>query len=583
MRLPAILPLLIIGLLAGPGLGVFNPDAVLGDLLFPFVSLAVAVILFEGSLTLRFSDIRHVGRIIRNLTSIGVLVTCLVMGAAAHYLAGLSWSLSLLFGALVSVTGPTVIMPMLRSIKTTERVANILRWEGILIDPIGAALAVLMFEFIHTDGAEARSVLEFLKVVLIGSLWGVAGGFTLAQILKRNWLPDYLVNYFSLALVLLVFSASNLLGDESGLIAVTAMGMVLANTRALDVRQLLSFKEDLTLLLISVLFILLAARLQLSQLQQVLVPSLLVLAVALFIARPASVWISAIGTSVNTREKLLLSWIAPRGIVAAAVSALFALRLEADGNEQAFLLVPMAFMMIIGTVVIQSLTAGWLAARLGLSSRDEQGVLISGCNRVSVEIGQALQQQGIRVKLVDSDRHGLSVARMRDLDTFYGNPLSEHAERYMDLTGFTNLLALSRRAEFNAVVCAKFRHEFGSSKVFAVQADRSGEDHGRKGLAPALRFNFLFERGVYWSDLSHRIRKGHTIRATSLTDTFGPEDYSRKWEDRAIVLFALNEEKRLRFRIMDKPWKPESGWVIFGLVPPDPANATAQSKEVDQS
>ncbi|MEJ2534690.1 MAG: cation:proton antiporter, partial [Gammaproteobacteria bacterium] len=226
LRLPAILPLLLVGLALGPGFGVLDPDAVLGDLLFPFVSLGVAVILFEGSLTLRFSEARQVGRVIRNLTSIGVLITWGVMALAAHHVADLSWPLAALFGAIVTVTGPTVIVPMLRSIRPTQRVANILRWEGILVDPIGAVLAVLVFEFILT-GAESQSLLHFGKVVTLGVVWGVAGGAVLALILRKQWLPDFLINYFALAFVLLVFSASNTLGEESGLIAVTVMGMAL--------------------------------------------------------------------------------------------------------------------------------------------------------------------------------------------------------------------------------------------------------------------------------------------------------------------------------------------------------------------
>lgn len=569
LNLPAILPLLVTGLLLGPALGVFDPDAALGELLFPIVSLAVAVILFEGSLTLKFSDVRNTAPIIRNLTSVGVLVTCGTMGVAAHYFADLSWPLALLFGALVSVTGPTVIMPMLRSIKTTERIANILRWEGILIDPIGAALAVLVFEFIHTGGAEAQSLLEFLKIIVVGTLWGLAGGFSLAQILKRNWLPDYLVNYFSLGVVLLVFTASNLLGDESGLIAVTVMGMVMANTKGLDVRQLLSFKEDLTLLLISVLFILLAARLQLDQIQLILVPSLIILLVALFVARPLAVWISSIGSDLSAKEKILLAWVAPRGIVAAAVSALFALRLESDGNEQAFLLVPLTFMIIIGTVVIQSLSAGWLASRLGLSSRGEQGVLISGSNEVARAIGAALHKQGIKVKIVDTNQQGLHQARMSELETFYGNPLSEYAERYMDLTGYTHLLALSRKKEFNAVVCAQFRHEFDSSNVFAVHSAGPDENHSRKGLSPNLRFNFLFSPELHFDELCQLLDAGHVFRATALTETFGLEDFEEEWGDRAKTLFALDDNQNLQVRVADQEWKPETGWTLISLMPPN--------------
>lgn len=380
MRIAAILPLLLVGLLLGPGMGVLDPDKFLGDLLFPIVSLGVAIILFEGSLTLRFSDIQNVTGIIRNLTSIGVVVTWGVMGAAAHYIVGLDWQLSLLFGALVAVTGPTVIMPMLRSIKPTSRIANVLRWEGILVDPIGAVLAVLLFELI-VSGHQSESLMVFGKVIAMGSVWGISGGVVLGTLLKRHLFPDYLENYAALAMVLVVFSASNSLGQESGLIAVTVMGIVLANTRDLNVEELLSFKEHLTVVLISMLFIILAARLQVDQLALLSVSSLIVLAVALFLARPLSVLLSSIGTSITFKEGALLAWIAPRGIVAAAVSSLFALKLEGK-VANAELLVPLTFVVIIGTVLIHGLTAPWLARRLGLSSSGDQGVLLSCSNKM---------------------------------------------------------------------------------------------------------------------------------------------------------------------------------------------------------
>jgi len=566
MNLPAILFLLLTGLILGPGVGVLDPDAALGDLLFPLVSLGVAIILFEGALTLRFSDVRTVGRVIRNLTTVGVLVTMGVMGAAAHYLAGLSWPLALLFGAMVSVTGPTVINPMLRSIRPSERVGNILHWEGILIDPIGAVLAVLVFEFIHSGGAEAASLLEFGKVVLIGTVIGGVGGFILSQVLKRQWLPDFLDNYFSLAFVLVVFTASNVLGKESGLIAVTVVGIVLANTKGLDVRELISFKEDLTLVLLSLLFILLAARLKVDELQAILGPSLLILAVALFVARPLSVWISGLGTSITLKEKLLISWVAPRGIVAAAVSSLFALRLAADGDEQANLLVPLTFVIIIGTVVVQSLTAGALAKRLGLSSRDEEGVLITSSNRVALAIGEALHKLDVRVMIVDTDRAGLHQARMRSMNTFFGNPLSEYTERYLDMTGYNNLLAASRRHEANAVVCQQFRHQFDSSKIFSIRTGSLDEATDEEDIVPELRFNPLFREGTTWTKLASMLSQGSEIRSTQLTEQYTLDDYRERMGSDTIPLFALDEEGRLRWVTDEEKLQPRPGWTLSSLV-----------------
>ena len=563
MRLPAILPLLLTGLLLGPGLGLLDPDAFLGDLLFPTISLGVAIILFEGSLTLRLSDIRNVTRVIRNLTSVGVAVTWGVMGAAAHFIVGLDWQLSLLFGALVSVTGPTVIMPMLRSIRPTARVANILRWEGILVDPIGAVLAVLIFELMLT-GHERESLLEFLKVIVLGSVWGVAGGVAMGQMLKRHLVPDYLENYAGLAFVLLVFTASNALGQESGLIAVTVMGLVMANMKDLDVEELLSFKEHLTVVLISMLFILLAARVNVDQVAAIAVPSLLVLAVALFVARPLSVALSSIGSSLSLREATLLSWIAPRGIVAAAISALFAIRLEGE-VEGAGLIVPLTFVMIIGTVVVQSLTAGALARRLGLSSHGEQGVLITSSNRVALLLGEALTANDIKVLVADTRREGLHEARMKGMSTFYGNPLSEHADRYMDLTGYNWLWALSLNAEANAMVCGRYRPEFGPKRVYSVQTAGPDESDQRQGLATGLRSNTLFGRDVTWSKLASLAGQGAVPKSTPLTEEYDFEAFNADQGRQGINLFALDEKGRLQVFGPDRELEPGPGWTVVSL------------------
>jgi NhaP-type Na+/H+ or K+/H+ antiporter len=567
MRIPAILPLLLTGLLLGPGLGVLNPDALLGDLLFPTISLGVAIVLFEGSLTLRLSDIRTVSGAIRNLTSIGVAVTWGVMSVAAHYIMGFDWALSLLFGALVSVTGPTVVVPMLRSIQPSARVANVLRWEGILVDPIGAVLAVLLFEFMMT-GQRSESVLEFGKVIVLGSVWGVAGGVVLGNVLKRHLLPDYLENYAGLAFVLLVFTASNALGHESGLIAVTAMGLVMANMKDLDIEDLLSFKEHLTVVLISMLFIILAARVNVDQIADIALPGLLILAVALFVARPLSVALSSIGTSLSLREGALLAWVAPRGIVAAAVSALFAIRLEGEVDGAA-LIVPLTFVVIIGTVMVHSLTAGALARWLGLSSRGEQGVVITSSNKVALLLGEALRANGINVLIVDTNRAGLHEARMKHMETFFGSPLSEHADRYMDLTGYNWLWAVSLNAEANALVCARLRPEFDPRRILSIRTAGPEESDQRRGLATGLRTRSLFGRDVTWHKLASLAGQGARPKSTPLTEEYDFEAYKADQGDHAVMLFALDEKQRLRLVGRDREPKPGPGWTVVSLAASD--------------
>lgn len=337
IRLPAILFLLFGGILAGPLLGLLDPQELFGPLLFPFISLAVALILFEGSLTLHLSEWREIGKVVHRLVTLGALLTWAVISVTSHYLLGFSWDLALLFGTLTLVTGPTVIAPMLRVVSPTSAVANILRWEGIVIDPIGALLAVVTFAFIvsYAEGnAWSESLSTFAAVIACGSLLGAAAGWAFGIVLRRRWLPEYLHTFTALTVVIGVFIAANLIEHESGLLAVTVMGMWLANMRGVDIRPILHFKENLSVLLISGLFIILAARLDLHALLALGPVTLILLAVIQFVARPLNILACTLGSALNWRERALLAWIAPRGIVAAAVSAIFALRLEQQGNPK---------------------------------------------------------------------------------------------------------------------------------------------------------------------------------------------------------------------------------------------------------
>ena len=448
-RLPAILFLLIIGIIAGPVFGFINPDKLFGELLFPIISLSVAVILFEGSLTLKFEEIRGLGHTVRNLITIGAIITWFVIAISAHYLLNFSFELAFLFGAVVIVTGPTVIIPMLRAVRPNAKITNVLRWEGIVIDPLGALLAVLVFDFIisgQQNYAVSSAVLTFSKIIFFGSLIGFVCGWVLGELLRKHLIPQYLRNVITLIVVFAVFVLSDIIEHESGLLAVTIMGMTMANMKDMDIDDILDFKESLSLLLISGLFIILAARIEFYQLIEIGWPALGVLAIAMLVARPLSVFVSSIGSDLTLSEKLIISWIGPRGIVAAAVSALFAIKLEKEGFPDAGLLVPLTFLIIIGTVVIQSATSKYLAAFLKVREPPPTGVLIIGAGNVARAIGKALQQHGFKVVLTDSTWENTSLARMEGLDTYYGNPISEHADRNLNLLGLGKVLAMSGRA-----------------------------------------------------------------------------------------------------------------------------------------
>lgn len=567
LRLPAILPLLAIGLIAGPVTGWLDPDALFGHLLFPMVSLGVAIILFEGALTLRFAEIGGQARVVRNLVSFGALANWLIIALAARLCADLPWSLALLFGAMVTVTGPTVVAPLLRSVRPEREIASILRWEGILIDPIGALLAVLVFEF-TVSGQHQHTVLMFGFTVIAGILLGLTGAWLLATLLRRQWLPDYLHRVTSLALVLGVFTLSNALAAESGLLAVTVMGLRLANSRDLAIDDILDFKETLTLLLISVLFIVLAARIDPGAFAGMGWSAVGVLLAVLCIARPAAVWLAAVGSDLDWRRKAALAWIAPRGIVAAAVSALFALQLERLGYAEARTLAALTFLVIVVTVTLQSLTAKAVVRRLGVAAPPPRGVLIAGGNPVARTVAQALHERNIPVILADPVWENIRAARMAGIPVYHGNLLSEHADTYLDLNGIGTLLAMSRWPERNTLIGLYYRPLFGADHVYALRLDEERDGANRARMVPSYRIPHLFGEQITLARLQESLDQGYIVRATSLTANFDLAAFHEKWNDRTIPLFALDPKGILRvFSTRESP-RPSPGWTLVSLMPP---------------
>jgi NhaP-type Na+/H+ or K+/H+ antiporter len=572
VKLPAILFLLLSGILLGPMLGWLNPDELLGELFFPLISLSVAIILFEGSLTLKFDDIRGLGQVVRRLVSLGVIITWLVMAAACHLLLGLDWPLSLLFGSLVVVTGPTVIVPMLRSVRPNARIANVLRWEGIVIDPIGALLAVLVYESIISFGQDAQfshTLFIFLKTLFVGSLFGCVAGYLLGTALRRQLLPSYLHNFATVALVLLVFAGSNALQHESGLLSVTLMGIWLANMKDINVEDILSFKENLTTLLISGLFILLAARIDLLQLAELGWPAILLLLTIQFVARPLSVAASTLGSSLNLRERLLIAWIGPRGIVAAAISALFALRLESTGFEQASVLVALTFIIIVGTVLFQSATSRPLARFLEVSEPAPRGFLIVGANPVARAVASALEKQGFTALLSDSNWENIRAARMEGLKTFYGNPVSEYADSHLDLVGIGHLLGLSPQREMNALACMRYRLEFGEHRLFSLAAAKPEAQSDKKTIAAKHKGHTLFNSELSFSKFASLLSQGAKIHATTLSENFSFEDLLT--QSKLYPLFAIDKNDRIHVFSDASELQPESGWSVISLdqTPPE--------------
>lgn len=585
VKLPAILFLLLAGVVAGPVTGWLDPDALFGDLLFPMVSLAVAVILFEGSLTLRLDDIRGLERVVRRLVTSGLAVTWLITALATRWLLGFAWELAFLFGALTVVTGPTVIVPMLRTVRPRARLANILRWEGIVIDPVGALLAVLVFEFIVSGrggAAFGHTLLTFGQILAVGAVLGVAAGQALGIALRRHWLPEFLHNVAALTLVFGAFAVSNVLQEESGLLTVTVMGLWLGNMRDVRVETILDFKESLSVLLISGLFIVLAARIDLGQFQVLGWAALGVLLAMQLVGRPLKVAVATAGSALDWRERLLLAWIAPRGIVAAAVAAVFAIRLEQQGIPRAELLVPLTFLVIVGTVVLQSATARLVARALGVAEPEPRGFLIVGANPVARAIAAALDGQGFRTLLADSSWDHVRTARLQGLVTYYGNAVSEHADRHLDLVGIGRLLALAPQREVNALAVMRYRTEFGHDAVFSLPATSEKEGAGKAEVPAAQRAQIAFGEDVTYTKLSSLLSQGAEIHATRLSEDFDFESYRQKYGRKAIPLFAISPRGRLYPFTAGGELAPDAGWTVLGLIQKEAFEETRDSEGAEQ-
>ena len=570
LHLPAILLLLLCGLAAGPATGFLDPDALFGDVLMPAVSLSVALILFEGGLSLNLRELREIGGVVRNLITVGALVTWVIGAVAGWLILRLEFPLAVLLGAVFVVTGPTVVIPLLRHVRPSARIRNAIKWEGILNDPVGAILAVLVFEAIVAGGLGGRfdeGAAQFLYSVLTGVGVGAAGAALMLALLYFHWIPDFLDAGFSLAMVVAAFSLSNHYQPESGLLATTVMGIALANQRFTDVRHIVEFKEHLRVLIISTLFIVLAARLKAPELSEVLWPTLVFLAVLIFVARPMSVWISCLGSKLTDEERLFLMWMAPRGIVAAAVASIFAERLAENGMQQAQQLAPIAFIVIIGTVTIYGLTAFSVAKRLGLAEPSPQGVLFVGAHAWARQIAKALEKAGFHVAMADSRWSNVSKARLEGLSAHFGAVLSEDVLDEINLYGIGRLLAITSNDEANSLAAVHFRDEFGRSNVYQLPPEK-GDQAGRRAIFPGhLQGRHLFRPEMTFYRLQELFDRGATVKTTPITEKFTFEEFRKLYGDEALPLFVMSKGETLSVVAAVSPAKPRPGQTLIAVVP----------------
>lgn len=578
LQLPAIVLLMAAGFIAGPATGFLDPAADFGAIYRPMVSIAVAIILFEGGLTLNFKEIRETSKAVRRIIMYAGPMVWGMGALAAHYIGGLSWPTAIVLGAILVVTGPTVIMPLLRQAQLDQRPASLLRWEAIINDPIGALFAVVAFEItLVYFGLVKADNLAWL--ILSGFGLAVGGGYVAAKLIVwsfvRGHVPEYLKAPVLLAAVVAVYALTNLVLEEAGLLTVTVMGVVLANSRIASLTDMRRFKETITTLLVSGVFIILSASLSISDIKSLDWNAALFVASLLFVIRPLAIMIATFKSGATIQERILTSWIAPRGVVAVAVSGLFGALLADVGVEDAGRMVAFSFAVVVSTILLHGFTLAPLARFLDLKRKSTPGILIVGGSRWSTALATKLKESEVPVMLADQNWNHLAEARLANIPIYFGEVLSEAAHHAIDPKRFSSLIATSDNDAYNALVCTDFGPELGRNRVFQIGRM---DDKARQALSFTLGGRSLTKEPVGFLELREKLLNGWTFQLTRLSDEFGWEAYQTARTEGAMVLLWIKPSGSLIFASTSSSTPSANDRILSFALPRDGSKAEAASK-----
>jgi len=591
---PAIVLMLAAGFIAGPVLGYFgyrilDPKGAFGDLLEPMVGIGVALILFEGGLSLNFREWRKYGEGVWRLVFLGVPIGWLLGSLACYYIAGLVWPVAILFAGILVVTGPTVVLPLLRQSSVQQRPAALLKWESIVNDPIGALCAVVAYEYFRAtiEGGTAFEVIPKIAfAAILSGIIGYAAARFVAWSFPRGLVPEYLKVPVLLVVVVGVFVVCNMIEHEAGLVAVTVMGIALANMHVSSLRSIHPFKQNIAVLLVSGIFILLSASLDLTELQYLNplevegLKLYAILAALLFLVRPATILLSMLGSSVPWNERLFLAWIAPRGIVLVAISGLFALRLSDLGYADGSILIGLSFAVVVATIVAHGFSINIVAKLLKVKGASRPGLLIAGATPWSVALAETLHKLETPVMVVDSSWQRLKAARALGLPTYHGEILNEATEHNLDLTPFQSLVAATDNEAYNALVCSEFAPEIGTDKVYQLGEGADDEDH--RALPASLRGRALFASGFGVDDVQQRQQEGWVLRHTKLSEQFNIEDARESLPDTANMLLLMKPDGALQFFTHAAAPEPQPGDAIISFSPPRERTEEKAARSADR-
>ena len=540
---PAIVMYAIAGILLGEVFGILNPQETLGTYYFGLIALCVAIILFEGGLHLSFKGLRESrGGTLRMLlvsTPINFGLNILM----AHYVGGFSLGLSCVLAGLFTITGPTVVMPLLQQNKVKPKVGSMLKWEAIVNDPVGALLAVFAYEYlVYSSAAGAADTviasIEFLVIVVGIAALSVGAAYLLKIAFTRGWVPEYLKQPTILTMVIALFAISDLIQKEGGLIAVTAFGIALANSKFASYHDTKRFKEYIAILLVGVIFILISSTLKFDMITGIGSGGIAFVALAIFVTRPLSVYIATIGSNMTRRERIFIGWIAPRGIVCAVTAGLVAPKLIEAGYAGAEAILPVTFLMIFATVTLHGFSMGWLAKRFGLAQH-EHGVLIVGGNAFSVELAKVFQRQKMPVLIADTNWHQLKQARMADIPVHYGEILSDEAYYELDLEQYSYLVLATSNVAYNSLIGANYAHLFGRHRIYHIDVELEKDGSAKNNFSHELK-GPVIAGGYVLTDLIGKAMRGWKTKAINITEEYSIKQQGEDTEGNQIPLFLIN-------------------------------------------
>lgn len=570
LRLPAIVLMLLAGLLVGPVLGAFDPARDVGPLMGPMISIAVAIILFEGGLTLNLHSLRDAAEGVRRLVVIGAPLGWLMSSLALHYVAGLGWGAAAVFGGIMIVTGPTVIAPLLRQARLKRRPAALLQWEAIVNDPVGALAAVLAYEVVlvlQTATTAGHALAVLLWGVGFAAVLGAVSGWGLSLSFRRAWVPEYMKVPVLFALLLATFALSDHVLHESGLLAVTIMGLFIANADLPSYSELRRFKEHATVLLVSGVFILLAASMKFETLAMLDWRDAAFVLVVILVARPLTVLVALAFSDVPLSERALVAFTGPRGVVLVAVAGLFGARLTGLGLEDGARIGPLAFALVAATVVLHGFTLTPFARALGLAGGEVPGVLLVGGSPWAMALSEALKKAEVPVLIADPNRTHLRTARAAGLPTFFGDILSETAEHSLEIASYGIVLAATDNDAYNTLVATDVAPEFGRENVH--QLKRAGQEISRHALPATLGGKPIGANQGY-SELNRKILEGWSFRLTRLTEEFTREQW-REMNPEAVLMGRIAPAGDLRLLADGEEFRAPPDTKLLAMVPPKEA------------